>query len=60
MVGGTLVNMPFSGGVWEQSNVLLDLIAVARRAWVVFKYMPANDIKWKPADADFIDWVNNG
>ncbi len=60
MVGGTLHNLPHSGGVWEQDEMLLHLISIARNAWVIFKYMPDHKMKWKPAEADFIDWVNNG
>jgi hypothetical protein len=60
MARGVLVNLPHSGGVYDQHEGLLHLMSIAQQAWYIFKYMPTNDIKWKPADAEFIDWVNHG
>ena len=58
MAAGNLLHLPFSGGVWEQPDGLLELIKLARDTWFIFQYMPANDIKWKPDHADFIAQVN--
>lgn len=60
MVSGTLHNLPFSGGAWEQDDLLMSNIETARRAWLIFGYKPANKIKWTPDDADFMAWVDNG
>ena len=53
----TLAHLPYSGGVWEQPEELLHLIGIARRAWYVWQYKPANEIKLNIDDADFIAWA---
>jgi len=60
MARGVLVNLPYSGGVWEQPEGLLHIMSFAHQAWYTFKFMPKNKMKWSPEDAEFIDWVNNG
>jgi hypothetical protein len=57
MVSGNLLHLPFSGGAWDQDDTLMYLIGIARQAWYVFKYMPANEMKWDEADGNFIAWV---
>ncbi len=57
MAGGNLLHLPFSGGAWDQDDTLMYLIGIAWRAWYVYKFMPANEMKWTEDDADFIAWV---
>lgn len=52
-----MINMPFTGGVWDQDSDLLSVLSTAWQAWYIFGYMPKNKIKWGPDDRDFIAWV---
>lgn len=54
MPAGTLVHLPFAGGVYDQPELLLTSIEHARYAWYVFRYMPANKMAWGPAEAEYI------
>ena len=54
------MHLPFSGGAWEQDDHLLRLIGIAWQTWYIFKYKPANDMKWTADDSDYIAWVNDG
>ena len=58
MVSGNLLHLPYRGGVWNQPEGLLELMALARNVWFIFKYMPSNDIKWTMDHLDFIAQVN--
>jgi hypothetical protein len=58
MASGNLLHLPFSGGVWDQDDTLMYLIGIARQAWYVFKYMPANKMKWDEDDSAFMVWVD--
>jgi hypothetical protein len=54
MVSGELLHLPFDGGMWDQDDMLLDLIKMARVTWYVFKYKPANKMKWDADDLEFM------
>ena len=58
MPAGNLLHLPFSGGVWDQPEGLLELMQLARNVWFIFKYMPDNKIEWKSDHRDFIAQVN--
>ena len=55
--GSTLAHLPYSGGIWEQSEELLLLIGIARRAWYVWSYKNVNSIKLDMDDTKFIAWA---
>jgi hypothetical protein len=58
MASGRLLHLPFSGGAWEQDDLLLDHIRNAQAAWYVFKYKPMNEMKLTIDDSNFIAWVH--
>ena len=53
----TLAHLPYSGGVWEQPEEIMHLIAIARRAWYVWAYKPVNKMKLDMDDTEFIAWA---
>lgn len=52
------MNMPFSGGVWDQDSGLMALIHTAWQAWYVWSYKPKNKMQWGPEDRDFMAWAS--
>ena len=60
MVGSQLIQLPFDGGVWDQDDLLMHLISMARKTWYTVKYKPDNKKKWNQDVAKFLAWIDDG
>ena len=60
MVSGNWLHLPEDGGVLDQNDNIMTCIEQARRAWYIWAYKPANDMKWNAADVDYMAWVGDG
>lgn len=60
MPTGKLLHLPYSGGAWDQDEILMHLIGIAWQTWYVFKYKPMNEMSLTIEDSDFIAWVHDG
>jgi hypothetical protein len=60
MRSGVWLHYPYSGGAWEQDEVLMTLVQQAWRSWYVFGYKPKNKMAWDDDDAEYIEWVAHG
>ena len=59
MPTGRLVHLPFSGGIWDQDEMLLNLIGIAWRTWWIVKFKPMNEMKWDEGDSAFLAWIDD-